>query len=179
VDKKAYLRHCGDNPNSWDPKDVETIKDKLATAWPSIINNVTNELLWNMQWIQHGTCTDFKVLDYFQKSLDLDAEYPFSKWLTDAQLTPSDTTEYTVDAFKKALDPKLGADNYVLKCAKVKGKSGSDQYWLLDVSVCVEYGETLKKTKCELTKVPEDDVRKVCHDKFYYVDDYTKHLEEA
>lgn len=182
--KQAHLLHCHDNPDHFDPALLAGIRTKLDTAWPAVETrpNVTqateNENLWRIQWNQHGSCTDLKLVDYFTKALELNTNYQFTKWLSDAGVKPSNTAIYTKDKFTSVLDSKVGKDQYLLRCVNVVvGQDANNQTikqdWLLDISVCVQYSNVVKQTKCAMGVVTEPE--RLCPDKFYFVEDYKTH----
>ncbi|KAI8145066.1 RNase Sy [Fennellomyces sp. T-0311] len=96
-----------------------SLYSQLNIYWPSYTGD--NGAFWTHEWNKHGTCvttldpecfgSSYEEYDditaYFQKTLDLRAEYDLYQILKSAGITPG--SSYSVSAFESAIEKSTGA----------------------------------------------------------------------
>ncbi|KAH9391156.1 hypothetical protein TYRP_006751 [Tyrophagus putrescentiae] len=142
VEKEAILSYCKENKEKFDASKLAGITARLNATWPTAFtgSGQSNEGFWKHEWDKHGVCSPLTMLGYFERSLALDLRYPIDAWLASAGIVPSNSKLYAVEQVQAAFNRYIAADQYVLKCATIKG----GLQLLKDVMLCVSYGDTAR-----------------------------------
>lgn len=167
VEKEAILSYCKEVTEKFDATKLAAITARLNATWPTAFTGTgqSNEGFWKHEWDKHGVCSPLTMFGYFEKSLVLEDRYPIDAWLASANIVPSNSKLYSVAQVTAAFTKHIGANQFVLKCATIKGGI----QLLKDVMLCVSYADTISLVPCS-------SVRNSCTDKFYFIEDFSKAL---
>lgn len=99
----------------------------MQTYWPDWEGD--DEQFWAHEWNKHGTCISTlepecyndhrateEVVDYFQRTIDLNKALPSYRWLAEAGIVPSTSATYTAAQIQAALSSKRSGVTATLGC---------------------------------------------------------------
>lgn len=109
-----------------------------------------DESFWEHEWSKHGTCVSTlepscyenydpteEAADYFDTTVELFKALPTYEWLADADILPSESKTYRLDAVQAALQEQHGAE-VTLGC---KGQRLNEVWYHYNVKGSLQEGE--------------------------------------
>ncbi|KAK8517056.1 hypothetical protein V6N13_092334 [Hibiscus sabdariffa] len=81
----------------------------METKWPNLINGYSNEGFWELEWMNHGMCSDYPQhpLIYFNITLNLAENHHYDP-LSVLGVPPSNTNEYEIDTLLENVKRNVG-----------------------------------------------------------------------
>lgn len=144
----------------FDPEEVKPIESQLEQSWTNIEADTSLYSFWAHEWNKHGTCaaeinTFNSQIKYFTEGLNLLKNYTMDSILEAEGIIPSDTKEYSVTDFYKAIRSKLGIEPEI-ECRNDEGKQ-----YIFELRIC--FTKSMELTDCRtnsLTYVSNCDASK-------------------
>ncbi len=125
----------------FDSDAIAPILDDLRRNWTDVHGNVEDEYgFWRHEWDKHGRCSPFKEREYFQYGLDLHNTHDLTRYLAEAQITPSNDTFYSFQQIFHAIRDRVGG-NPAITCGP---NNVLDQ-----ISVCIDKYDLGRVINCD------------------------------
>lgn len=168
IGSTVQLGYCPENTDKFNADHLKPIHSQLVHQWPTAFTGPgqSDETFWQHEWEKHGTCSPFSMFNYFHETLQLDLKYPINTWLKDGGVVPSNNRVYTVGLIEAIFKRhNVHANQYVLKCASIKG----GKQLLSDVILCVSYADAKTLVQCSMVKT-------TCKNNFYFIANFMEKI---
>jgi ribonuclease T2 len=143
-DDGSYPTNCPDS-ESFSMQRLQPIAKTLQAYWPTLFPDNTLESFWEHEFNKHGTCaaSDPKLrneLAYFNATLNARASFDLSVALSQAGISTSSSTTYSMNAISQAVRNAYGGQP-LIQCGKElsrteDGKSSAREV-LSSVGLCL------------------------------------------